>query len=483
VDWLDADGYWTARWLLERGVAVVYLIAFVAILDQWRGLLGERGLTPVRQLADQGLLRRRPTLFRWGYADAAATGLAWAGIGLAILVLVGVPQRGPAWLPMVVFLALWAIYLSFVEVGRVWYAFGWESLLLEAGFLVAFLGPADAAPPWLTLLLVRWLVFRVEFGAGLIKLRGDECWRRLTCLDHHHETQPLPNPLSRAFHHLPRPLHRVEVAANHLAQLVVPFGLFLPQPVAGISGTIVVLTQGYLLLSGNFAWLNLLTIVLATAAFSDAWFTWLPITAPADLASPPAWFAVAVVGLALVVVVLSLRGPVPNLLSPRQAMNTSHDPLRLVNSYGAFGTVTRVRHELEIEATHAADPTDPAARWEPYGFRAKPGGPRRRARQVAPYHLRLDWLMWFAAMDPAPTAHRWFQRLLVALLAGDPAVLRLLSHDPGGGRPPTAVRVVRYRYRFATRDERRRTGAWWVRDRRQVVAGPVIGPTTPDADG
>ena len=481
MDWLDADGYWTARWLLERGVALVYLLAFVNILDQWRALVGERGLTPVRELLDADLLARRPTVFRWGHADRAALGLAWLGIVLATLALVGLPQRGPAWVPMATFLALWATYLSFVEVGRVWYAFGWESLLVEAGFLVAFLGPADAAPPWLTLLLVRWLVFRVEFGAGLIKLRGDECWRRLTCLDHHHETQPLPNPLSRTFHHLPRPLHRFEVAANHAAQLVVPFGLFAPQPVAGASGTIIVLTQGYLLLSGNFSWLNLLTIVLAAAAFSDAWLGWLPIAPPAELATPPLWFVVVVVGIAVLVVGLSLRGPVPNLLSHRQAMNTSHDPLRLVNSYGAFGTVTRVRHELIVEATYDDDPTVPAARWEPYGFRAKPGDPHRRPPQVAPYHLRLDWLMWFAAMDPTPTRHRWFQRLLLALLAGEPAVLRLLSHDPGDGRTPTAVRVLRYRYRFTTRPERRVTGAWWVRDRGEVIVGPVVGPGLSDA--
>src|ERR671932_1631340 len=123
----------------------------------------------------------------------------------------------------------WALYLSIVNVGQVWYGFGWESLLCEAGFLAIFLGNADVAPPTPVLWLLRWLLFRLEFGAGLIKLRGDTCWRDLTCLRYHHETQPMPGPLSRWFHRLPAPVHKVEVAVNHVTQLVAPFLLFAPQ--------------------------------------------------------------------------------------------------------------------------------------------------------------------------------------------------------------------------------------------------------------
>ena len=104
---------------------------------------------------------------------------------------------------MLAWAALWALYLSIVNVGQTWYAFGWETLLLEAGFLTIFLGPDGSPPPTLMLILLRWLLFRVEFGAGMIKLRGDRCWRDLTCLKYHHETQPMPGPLSWWFHHLP----------------------------------------------------------------------------------------------------------------------------------------------------------------------------------------------------------------------------------------------------------------------------------------
>jgi Lipase maturation factor len=388
--------------------------------------------------------------------------VAWVGAGLAAAALVGLPEQGPALVSMAVWLALWALYLSVVNVGQTFYGFGWETLLLEAGFLAVFLGPAATAPPTLVLWLYRWLLFRVEFGAGLIKLRGDRCWRDLTCLDYHHETQPLPGPLSWFFHHLPRPLHRAEVLANHATQLVVPFGLFAPQPVARVAGLAVVVTQAWLLLSGNFSWLNLITIVLAASALDDTLLrAVLPVDPPATLADPARWEQAAVVAVALLVALLSVN-PVRNLVGRRQLMNASFDPLRLVNTYGAFGAITRVRREVVLEGTDDPAP-GPDAVWAEYQFKAKPGDPRRRPRQVAPYHLRLDWLLWFAAMSP-PAAHPWMLGLMVRLLEHDPATLKLLGRNPFPDQPPAVVRARLYRYRFTTPAERRRTGAWWSRD-------------------
>jgi Lipase maturation factor len=358
-----------------------------------------------------------------------------------------------------VWLALWGLYLSVVNVGQTFYGFGWETLLLEAGFLAVFLGPAGTAPPTLVLWCYRWLLFRVELGAGLIKLRGDRCWRDLTCLDYHHETQPLPGPLSWFFHHLPSRLHRAEVLANHAIQLVVPFGLFAPQPVAGIAALAIVVTQAWLLASGNFSWLNLITIVLAAAALDDRLLAAvLPLDPPAVLAG---WQLAAVVALAVLVAALSVR-PVRNLVGRRQLMNASFDPLRLVNTYGAFGAITRVRREIVLEGTDEPLP-GPATTWKEYQFKAKPGDPRRRPRQVAPYHLRLDWLLWFAAMSP-PSAHPWMAVLVTRLLEHDQPMLKLLGPNPFPDRPPAFVRARLYRYRFTTPAERRQTGAWWSRD-------------------
>jgi hypothetical protein len=290
------------------------------------------------------------------------------------------------------------------------YGFGWESLLLEAGFLAIFLGNAETAPQWLVILAFRWLAFRVEFGAGLIKLRGDECWRRLRCMDFHHETQPMPNPLSWFFHHLPRSLHRVEVLGNFFAQLILPWGLFLPQPFASVAAALMILTQLYLVVSGNYAWLNWLTILACVAGIADP----AGVAAAGTFAPTPAWFTALGIALAGLVVVLSWW-PVRNMASPGQAMNASFNPFHIVNTYGAFGTVGRTRYEVVVEGAaggERGDATEEA--WREYEFKGKPGDPRRRPPQIAPYHYRLDWMIWFIPLSPR-YAGDWFLVFLFRL--------------------------------------------------------------------
>jgi len=471
---LTAPDLQFARFAVERGLAAIYLVAFLVALDQFRPLLGERGLLPVpRYLAGRTFLQA-PTLFRLGYSDARLVAVASVGGVVAVLLVLGIPQRAPLLVTMLTWFLLWVLYQSIVNVGQTFYSFGWETLLLEAGFLAIFLGNDEIAPPFLTLLLFRWLAFRVEFGAGLIKLRGDECWRSLTCMEWHHETQPLPNPLSWFFHHLPRPLHRIEVLGNFIAQLVLPWGLFLPQPLASIAAVLMIATQLYLVVSGNYAWLNWLTIVAIVAALGDAVVP-RPILDLFGLGIPgesftatPAWFTIAVIAVTILVVVLSWF-PVRNMASPAQAMNASFDPFHLVNTYGAFGSVGRTRDEVIIEGT-SGDPDDEAG-WKAYGFRAKPGDVRRLSPQIAPFHLRLDWLMWFIPLSPF-YASGWFGPFLQRLLEGDRATLRLLGHNPFPDRPPTFVRARLFRYRFTTWREWRETGAWWVR----TPVGELVGP-------
>jgi hypothetical protein len=383
--------------------------------------------------------------------------------------LAGATDHLPVWGWMLAWLVLWALYLSIVNVGQVWYSFGWESLLVETGFLAVFLGPAAVAPPRLIFWLLRWLLFRLEFGAGLIKLRGDPCWRDLTCLRYHHETQPLPNPLSWYFHHLPAGMHRVEVLANHVTQLVVVFGLFAPQPLAGIAALVIVATQAWLMLSGNFAWLNALTLVIALSVVGGSWFhDVLPLAAPAHLAAPT-WFEAMVIAVTGGIAALSYW-PARNLLSRRQQMNASFNPLHLVNTYGAFGSVTRVRHEVVVEGTDDRSPGEGTV-WKEYEFKGKPGDPARRPPQVAPYHLRLDWLMWFVGISPA-YGDPWLIPFLNKLLENDRATVKLLRRTPFPDAPPALVRARLYRYRFTTAEERKVTGAWWER----TLLGDLVRP-------
>lgn len=475
MDWLSAPDYWLTRLVLERGLGATYLVAFLVALNQFRPLLGERGLLPAPLLLSRVSFLQAPSLFHLRYSDPLLLAVAWSGTALSLSVVGGLVDLAPPWIAILVWFALWVLYQSIVNIGQVFYGFGWETLLLEAGFLAIFLGAGATAPAWPLILLFRWLVFRVEFGAGMIKLRGDPCWRNLTCLYYHHETQPMPNPLSWFFHHLPKPIHRVEAVGNFFAQLVVPFLLFTPQPVASAAGAVIVLTQCWLVLSGNFSWLNFLTMTLAFSAFDDRSLSLIIHVSTPHLVALPAWWQALIVMVTALVVVLSYR-PVRNLISSRQLMNFSFDPFHLVNTYGAFGSITKVRHEIVVEGN--ADPGGGEDGWRAYEFKGKPGDPRRVPRQYAPYHLRLDWLMWFAAMD-SPVRHQWFINLLVKLLAGDRSTARLLLHNPFPERPPAVIRASLYRYRFSDWDTLRRERVWWVRS----YEGPYVPELVLDTAG
>jgi hypothetical protein len=462
MEWLTASDYWLARLLFQRLLGLVYLVAFVSVLNQFVALAGEHGLLPAPRYLRRAAFRRAPSLLHLHYSDRFARGLAAVGVALSAAVVAGLVEQLPLAATMGVWALLWFVYLSFVNTGQAFFGFVWETLLLEAGFLAVFLGNDDTAPLLPAILLLRWLLFRLEVGAGLIKLRNDRAWRDLTALYYHHETQPIPNRFSWWFHHLPKPLHKLEVVGNHVVQLVVPVGLFLPQPIASAAGAVIVATQLWLMLSGNFAWLNLLTMTLAMSAFDDRTLARLvPFEPPSALPDPPEWFAVTVSVVTGAMVALSWR-PVRNMASRHQIMNASYNPLRVGNTYGLFGHMTRERLEVVIEGTTDPDP-DSDGTWQPYEFKAKPGDVRRRPRQVAPYHLRLDWLMWFAALSPG-YEQGWFLALVTKLLVNDHATLALLATNPFAEQPPRFVRATLYRYRFTTRVERDRTGAWWERE-------------------
>jgi hypothetical protein len=284
----------------------------------------------------------------------------------------------------------------------------------------------------------------------------------------------MPGPLSWFFHRLPKPLHRVEVAGNHVVQLVVPFGLFAPAPVASAAAAIIVVSQLWLVLSGNFSWLNWLTIVLAASVVDTSTLSTVLGSSPpteATSAGMPVWFGVLAIAYTALVVVLSWR-PARNLMSRRQRMNSTFDVFHLVNSYGAFGSVGRTRREVVFEGTGSDSPTDADTPWAEYEFKGKPGDVRRLPRQWSPYHLRLDWLMWFAAISPS-YAQPWIGRLCEGMLVNDHAITGLLRRNPFEGEPPTYVRALLYHYRFTTARELIRDRAWWHRELIGAYLEPV----------
>jgi hypothetical protein len=480
--------YWSVRWLLLRSLGFVYAVAFACALLQLPGLIGEHGLTPVGRWlghveriteGDGGrAFELVPSLFWLGHSDAMLIGVSAIGLVLSIAVMLGLTNA-------LVMLVLWGSYLSIETVGQLWYAFGWESQLLETGMLGVFLCPVRSWRPWprgdppsrIGIGLFRWLSFRIWLGAGLIKWRGDPCWQDLTCLDYHFETQPIPNPFSSFFHGLPESVLAGGVLTNHFVELLVPFFVFGPRRLRLVAAAAMIGFQVVLILSGNLAFLNWLTIVPAIACLDDAALRrlvparlWARVPERSADARPGRVRTAAVAGYAVLVAYLSIP-VVANLMdAKRQSMNRNYDFLQLVNTYGAFGRVDSRRFELIVEGAESEDPQP--GEWVPYEFKCKPGDPTRRPCWISPYHLRLDWRIWFAGLE-APANGRlvreaWVMRLVYKLLVAEPVVLGLLGSDPFDGRRPRWVRVRLFQYTFSEAD-----GRWW--DRR--LRGTIIGPT------
>jgi len=453
--------YWLTRFVFLRFLGGMYFVGFLILVNQGLPLIGENGLLPAKNFIDIIGSRHEttfdaflkiPTLFWFHLSDRMLMTCAWIGTILSFLVLIGFAN-------VPILLILWFLYMSFVHIGQVWYSFGWEIQLLETGFLGIFLCPLldlrpfpRSPPPALVFWLLRWLVFRIYIGAGMIKIRGDDCWQDLTCMITHYETQPLPNPLSPWFHFMPVWFHKFEVMWNHFTELVAPLFVFGPRPARHLAGLLLVLFQSLLILGGNLSFLNWLTLTATMGCFDDSFLRHvLPrfITQKAEQAEKNSKSDLLPVRMSYVLTTLVILLSIPvvqNMLSPQQIMNTSFDRLHLVNTYGAFGSVGKKRHELIIKGT-----TDPMvsrlSRWEEYEFKAKPGDLDRPHPVISPYHYRLDWHIWFAAMSN-PQQHQWILHLIWKLLHNDAGALSLLANNPFPGRPPEHIKIDLYRYQF-----------------------------------
>jgi hypothetical protein len=467
--------YWLTRFVLLRLLGIMYAVAFLVAINQIVPLIGANGLLPVgiflKQVSaalgsDGAGFVRLPTLFWLWHSDTALLTVSWTGFILSCAVVAGfanVPLLG----------VLWLLYMSIIHAGQDWYGYGWEIQLTETGFLAMFLVPLldmrpfpRRPPPLLIIILFRWLAFRIMIGSGLIKYRGDTIWRNGTALYYHFETQPIPGPLSRWFHFMPRIFLKIGVWFNFLAELVAPWFIFWPRLARHIAGAVIVLFQITIMLSGNLSFLNWLTIIPALACFDDGfWARLLPgrlvlkARAAAACAEESRPMLTASVVATVIVALLSIQ-PVLNMLSPGQIMNSSFDPLDLVNTYGAFGTVGQERFNVIFEGT-ADDTSGNKAKWKPYIYKGLPVSAEGRPPQIAPYQLRLDWQMWFAAMS-TPDQYPWTYNLVWKLLHNDPGSLGLFAGNPFPQRPPRYLRAVLYRYKFVRPNP---GGLWWARQR------------------
>ena len=354
--------------------------------------------------------------------------------------------------------------------------FQWDILLLEAGFLAIFFAPLtilpklakEALPSPLVLWLFHWLLFRLMFSSGIVKLlSGDATWQNLTALNYHYETQPLPNFISWYMYQLPAWFQKASIVFMFATELIVPFLIFAPRRFRFIGGIILIIFQILIILTGNYCFFNLLTIALCILLFDDEvilkllpveMFRWdVSIANKCKLWSK--WIITLITGLILILSgsqMLMMLGVQDNLLIPVIKLYRNLSPFHIVNGYGLFAVMTTERPEIVIEGSNDGK------KWLAYEFKCKPGNVKKRPAFVAPHQPRLDWQMWFAALSNYQT-NSWFVNFCVRLLQGSDDVLSLIKKNPFVNSPPKYIRALVYNYNFTDFATKNIKHTWWKR--------------------
>jgi predicted DCC family thiol-disulfide oxidoreductase YuxK len=486
---LEPPSHTLVRWLFLRLLGLTYLIAFLSLNAQLAGLIGRNGIMPAESVmrsieqntAGLGLDRFRvaPTLCWFGAEDAFLRGLCVAGLTLSALVILNIA-------PAPCLFLLWLIYLSLAQVSTVFLGYQWDNLLLEAGFLAIFLATwrlrpnlaCESPPSRVVLWLLRWLLFRLMFSSGAVKLlSGDATWHNLTALTFHYETQPLPTPLAWYAHQLPLWFQKASCAGMFFVELIVPLLIFLPRRPRLLAFWAFMMLMLAIALTGNYTFFNLLTIALCLTLLDDAALAkFVPSEWSGRTVAVPnrpalsrsllqlRWARIAALTMLSAVVLSVTTVPMLGMLRVRWS---AENPLmklyqwmaafRSINSYGLFAVMTTSRPEIIVEGSHDGQT------WLAYEFRHKPGDLHRRPAFVAPHQPRLDWQMWFAALGEV-RGNPWFVNFCFRLLQGQPEVLALVEKNPFPGQPPKFIRASLYDYHFTGPDERRDRGAWWRRE-------------------
>lgn len=475
---VEPPSYEIASSLFTRAIALIYVIAFASFGRQVRGLIGAQGIQPVTEFLAEvsrayasSAFSRAPTLFWWSNSDFALESITWGGAVLAAAAAIARPHTAGQ---KAAFVACFLYYLSIVNGGQVFMAYQWDFLLLEAGFLAIFLKPVS----WTRVWLFRWLLFRLMLSSGAVKLlSGDPTWRNLTALAFHYETQPLPTPLAWYIIQAPLWFHKASTFMLFVVELALPFLMFGPRRLKQIAALGTILLQVLILLTGNYTFFNLLTIALCFFLFDDAFLSRFLGAKPLERkprTSRPIkpiranrYVSAALFAVIMIVSLTGLAGTF-GFLAPESlefaAVRASS--FGIVNEYGLFANMTTTRPEISIEGS--ADGIE----WQPYVFKYKAGPLNQAPKWVAPAQPRLDWQMWFAALE-SYRENPWLLRFMMRLLQGSPPVLELLERNPFPARPPKYVRAMLYQYHFTNFDERRQTGNWWKREPKGEYFPPI----------
>jgi len=455
--------YELVAFLFLRLLGLVYFSAFASFGVQALGLIGSHGILPVSEFVDTaggGLGSERfflaPMVFWWNASDFAIQAVCWAGVGLSLLVVCNVLTRSSL-------LLLYALYLSLFYAGQDFMTFQWDTFLLETGFISLLMSFSTRSGIW----LLRWLLFRFMFTSGVVKLSGgDPNWWNLSALSYHFVTQPLPTPLAWYAAQLPPTVLEFATGCMLVIELCLPFLIFCPRRLRFVAAFGILLLEACIFLTGNYNWFNLQTMLLCLVLFDDAairrtapkLLAWLS-PASGEIRPSRRLTRIAVNSLGALIVFCSLVemdarfGGDPPALA--QTVDRLIEPLRIANAYGLFAIMTTQRNEIVLEGSYDG------ADWREYEFRYKPGDVSRRPSWTIPHQPRLDWQMWFAALDD-PRHLTWFTRFLQRVLENDPSVLALLEKNPFPDKPPLYVRAQLYDYTYAD-SEAGAKGTWWHR--------------------
>ncbi len=477
--------YFFSSWLFLKLIGLIYLIAFWSLGTQILGLAGYNGILPAKgflEMIYQRLGPERyfflPTLYWLNSSDFFLQFLCHAGACLSFLLVLGIA-------PVPILFVLWIFYLSLTVICGDFLSFQWDALLLETGFLAIFFAPlgiwprSNQTPPSKnSLWLLRWLLFRLMFASGVVKLSsGDPTWRNLLALNYHYQTQPLPTWIGWYAHQLPAWFQKMSVLGMFFIELVVPFLIFAPRRLRYFACAAFLTLQLLIFGTGNYCFFNLLAMSLCVLLLDDE--VWpagmrkflriangkkdtLPKGNLAWIRQPrswPKWIAYPITGLILLLSATHLpymfrvrvRWP-----EPIATLQKVLAPFRIVSSYGLFAVMTQERLEIIVEGSNDG------TRWLPYEFKYKPGDVKNRPRFVEPHQPRLDWQMWFAALS-SYRENPWFLNFCVRLLQGSPEVLALLKDNPFPNTPPLYVRAIAYDYHFTDIPTHRDTHNWWQR--------------------
>jgi hypothetical protein len=306
-------------------------------------------------------------------------------------------------------------------------------------------------------------------------------------MDIMYETAPSPTVLGYWMHQLPHAYHVFEIGFTFVAEFVAPLlAVFGGRRGRWWAFVIWTVFQAGIQLTCNFGWLNTAAIGLGLLLLDDQMIARAAarlgraITLPVALAPSPATWALHGLRVflgahfALTLYYFALSSGVSEAAFPsfvdRAAKSVS--PMRSANRYYLYANLHPARLQVDFEGTN-----DGGRTWRPYLYRHFPQRVDRAPRYTAPWFPRFENTIFFES--PVQGRPSVVPATAVKLLRREPDVMRLFASDPFPDRPPTVVRMRRYRLLFTDPATLRRTGHYW----RKEFAGDYLPALHLSADG